>query len=219
MRIAEIYPSIQGEGPTLGLPMVFVRTQGCTVGCRWCDSAFTWSAKRGNERSVDDVVADVEKTGLKWVCLTGGEPLEQRDPVEQLCWALSNKRIKVLLETSGCYPVDKFVSIPGVMVDCDVKTPSAKAKYPFVDKNLDILGQNPDRGYIKFVISDLPDYVWMKEWLASRTVPLPPVWLQCDPDGIFNTKRAADEVVKDRLDVHVGVQLHKILWGKDTRGV
>jgi len=77
LRISEIFASVQGEGVTIGTPSAFVRLQGCSVGCTWCDTKYSWASTGGREMTLDAVLAEVASTGLENVVVTGGEPLEQ----------------------------------------------------------------------------------------------------------------------------------------------
>src|SRR5258708_34877276 len=76
LRISEIFASVQGEGVTIGTPSAFVRLQGCSVGCTWCDTKYSWASTGGREMTLDAVLAEVASTGLENVGVTGGEPLE-----------------------------------------------------------------------------------------------------------------------------------------------
>src|SRR5262249_32933296 len=98
MRITEIYKSIQGESTYAGRPCVFVRTTGCDLRCRWCDSEFTFTG--GRTMSVEDVVSEVKRLGCRLVELTGGEPMLQKD-VDALAGRLCDLGYTVLIETGG----------------------------------------------------------------------------------------------------------------------
>src|SRR6266849_11036912 len=76
VRVSEIFTSIQGEGPSVGTPSVFVRLQGCSVGCVWCDTKYSWDAGRGEELALESLLRRVKDAGPQNVVVTGGEPLE-----------------------------------------------------------------------------------------------------------------------------------------------
>src|SRR5215831_14300193 len=75
-RVAEVFFSIQGEGPTAGVPAVFVRLQGCSVGCAWCDTKYSWNPDAGREVDLDALMSEVSAHPCSHVVITGGEPLE-----------------------------------------------------------------------------------------------------------------------------------------------
>lgn len=98
LAINEEFYSIQGEGLHTGIPMYFVRTQGCDVGCYFCDTKYTWRDKNP-ETDENDIVNRVLASRAEWVCITGGEPYEQN--LELLVTLLHENDIKVHVETSG----------------------------------------------------------------------------------------------------------------------
>ena len=166
--------------------------------------------------SIEDVAQKVNSYNTTYVCLTGGEPLEQPEEVFQFCERMQQMCISVLLETSGCYRIGAFLEFEDILIDCDVKPPSADAKIPFHPDNLEHL--NSKKVYLKFVISTWEDYYWMKEWLKINH-PTCQVWLQADFKGKVTPKLLAEQIMKDGLSgVRIGIQLHKLLWG-DKRGV
>ena len=107
MNVLEIYlASGQGEGMWSGQPSTFVRLAGCTVGCKFCDTKYSWRAGKGNWMSPEQVVLAVEEKSMGWpdVVLTGGEPLEHPlDQVWELLNLLTGLRKIITIETSGLY--------------------------------------------------------------------------------------------------------------------
>jgi 7-carboxy-7-deazaguanine synthase len=111
-RTAECFYSIQGEGATAGVPCVFVRLQGCTVGCQWCDTKYSWDPGGGREQSLEALLAEVDSFGGRRVVVTGGEPLESAD-FGALVHALHARGYAIEVETSGTQrpppvPVDQW---------------------------------------------------------------------------------------------------------------
>src|SRR6185503_18154285 len=102
MRITEIFFSIQGESSYAGLPCVFVRLTGCPLRCDWCDTAYAFYG--GAERSVENVLSDVEQYDSRLVEITGGEPLAQTE-VHGLVTTLADRGYTVLIETSGAIDI------------------------------------------------------------------------------------------------------------------
>jgi len=99
-RVAEIFFSIQGEGPTAGLPAVFIRLQGCSVGCRWCDTKYSWDPAAGHAVDVEGLMAQARSYPCRRVVITGGEPLES-SLFCPLVSALQNEQFEIEVETSG----------------------------------------------------------------------------------------------------------------------
>ena len=209
MKITEIFHSIQGEGHLIGEPMLFVRTNGCNLRCRWCDSTYTFQG--GKETSLDELVGIVAKSDEKWVCFTGGEPLLQRDTPEFLerCTDLGKR---VLIETGGSLSIEKCLFSNQTMVDMDIKTPSSGEDKSLFRRNLDLLR---DHDYIKFVIADKDDYKFSRDFLKGLNRHINSVF---QPAWGTDLKWIAGKVLEDQLNVRVLPQLHKIIWG-EVRGV
>ncbi len=100
MRISEIFYSIQGEGRLLGVPSVFVRTSGCNLRCRWCDTPYTSWQPEGKTWSVKNILAEVEKYPAHHVVITGGEPLLAPD-IEALTEQLKQLGFHITIETAA----------------------------------------------------------------------------------------------------------------------
>jgi organic radical activating enzyme len=111
-RVSEIFTSIQGEGPSAGTPSVFVRLQGCSVGCTWCDTRYSWDARRGDELTLEALLCRVKDAGAQNVVVTGGEPLEHPALVPLVAGLHAMGR-RVEVETAGTelpppLPVDQW---------------------------------------------------------------------------------------------------------------
>jgi 7-carboxy-7-deazaguanine synthase len=204
LKIAEIFLSIQGEATTVGAPTVFVRLTGCPLRCGYCDTAYAFTG--GEWRTIDDVVSEVRDYGVTHVCVTGGEPLAQRD-CRVLLTALCDAGLNVSLETSGALDVADVDS--RVLRVVDVKTPGSGEQHRNREQNLALLTAEDA---VKFVICDRADYEWARDFLAAHPgLPCPvffsPSWQQLEAGQL------ADWIVADRLPVRLQVQLHKVLWG------
>lgn len=209
LRITEIFASIQGESTWVGLPTVFVRLTGCPLRCSWCDTAYAFTG--GENRSLDEVLAEVARHGLKHVCVTGGEPLSQKGCLPLLS-ALCDAGYAVSLETSGA--LDIGAADPRVSRIMDLKAPGSGE----VERNLyDNIAHLKADDEVKIVLANADDYAWAKQQLATHrlaercTVLLSPVAGELDPAQL------AEWIVRDRLPVRFQLQLHKILWN-DARG-
>ena len=212
LTINEIFFSIQGESSYSGRPCVFVRLTGCNLRCAWCDTAYAFD--EGHSMSVDDVVARVDAYDCSLVEVTGGEPLLQ-DDVYPLMQRLLTSGKTVLLETGGQADIS---GVPAEVVKVvDMKCPGSGE----VSRNdLGNLSRLASHDEVKFVIRDRVDYEFARDMIEQHelehrcgTVLFSPVHRVLEPGQL------SDWALADCLPVRVQVQLHKYLWGDDTRGV
>lgn len=214
LRVNEVFYTVQGEGRTTGLPTVFVRTTGCNLRCTWCDT--TYSFYEGEDTPVARLVEVVRKFPARHVCLTGGEPLLQKDAPE-LVQALLDQGYHVTVETSGSLPIGPLARLrprERVTINLDVKCPGSAMAAENDWANLALLEPHD---VLKFVVAGEDDLAYAKRVLAehpSRAEPL----LQACWDGeqdTSNLRWLAERVLRDGLDVRVGTQLHKHIWGEE----
>jgi len=212
MVVTEIFKSIQGESTFAGLPCVFIRLTGCNLRCHWCDTAYAFYG--GQRMSVEEVMGRVRQLGGKLVELTGGEPLLQKE-IYPLSAQLLSQGYRVLIETSGERCVGDLPR-PVVKV-VDVKCPGSGESEKFCFDNLAVLER---KDQVKFVILDENDYRYARDFmkrhdLRSRVdeVIFSPVF------GRLTPRELAEWVLRDGLEVRMGLQLHKFIWDPDARGV
>ena len=209
LRITEIFTSIQGESSRAGLPTVFVRLTGCPLRCTWCDTEYAFHG--GQNRSIDDVVAEVLATGIRTVCVTGGEPLAQKNCL-RLLQRLCDAGCDVSLETSGA------LDISGVdeRVACimDLKAPGSGE----VSRNrLENIAHLDARDEVKFVLAGEEDYRWACDMLNRHELAGRCSVLFSPVHGALEPRELAEWIVRDRLPVRFQLQLQKFLW-HDARG-
>ena len=209
MRIIEIFYSLQGEGVLMGTPTTFVRTDGCNLDCTRCDTKY--ARQGGEEMSVDEVFEQVERKGVPFVSLTGGEPLLQED-IYRLIMALIDNEYHVTVETNGSLPLESIPASEEIMISLDVKCPSSGMADRCLADNLEFLSP---RDQVKFVIADRVDYLFARKVLRDHDINAPAIFT---PVGGTALKELAELVLADRLMVRVMPQLHKIIWG-ERRGV
>jgi len=205
LRITEIFHSLQGETRTVGLPTVFVRLTGCPLRCGYCDTAYAFSG--GTMYEMDEVLRQVASFGVRYVTVTGGEPLAQKSCLD-LLKALCDVGYEVSLETSGALDISQVD--PRVVKVVDIKTPGSGEVKKNRFENLPHLLAHDQ---IKFVICDRADYDWAKNILQQHELTK-----QCDVlfSPSYKEQSAgdlADWIIADRLAVRLQVQLHKYLWG------
>lgn len=205
LKVSEIFFSLQGETSRTGLPTVFVRLTGCPLRCTWCDTEYAFSG--GTVMTLADILAEVAKFPTRTVCVTGGEPLAQKNCLALLA-ALCDAGFDVSLETSGALDVagvDKRVS-----KIVDLKAPGSGE----VARNLwSNLGHLTPHDELKLVVADRADYDWavaaIREHDLTRLCPV----LMAPVQGCLAAGTLADWILADGLPVRLQVQLHKLLWG------
>ena len=208
LKITEIFRSLQGEGDAVGFPTVFVRLTGCPLRCQYCDTAYAFTG--GDWWNLDAILERVAALDARHVCVTGGEPLAQRNCLPLLA-RLCDAGYEVSLETSGALPVGEVD--PRVRRVVDVKTPASGESARNLFSQLGALG---DRDQIKFVICDRADYEWSRAMLREQGLPARAMVLFSPSHEQLPARQLADWILEDRLPVRLQVQLHKILWGNEA---
>jgi 7-carboxy-7-deazaguanine synthase len=209
LRINEIFFSLQGEANTVGWPTVFVRLTGCPLRCQYCDTEYAFT--EGDWRTIDAVLEAVAAYAPRFVCVTGGEPLAQKNCLKLLT-RLCDAGYRVSLETSGAIdirPVD-----PRVVRVLDIKTPGSGES----ERNLpDNLADLRATDVVKFVICNRADYEWSLRFVAEHGLAGRCEVFFSPSHKELPARDLADWILADRAPVRLQVQLHKYLWG-DVRG-
>lgn len=205
LRISEIFHSIQGETSRIGLPTVFVRLTGCPLRCVWCDTAYAFHG--GESRSLDEILATVAAYGCQTVCVTGGEPLAQKNCLALLT-ALCDAGYSVSLETSGA--LDIAGVDPRVSRIVDLKAPDSGEAAKNRWENIEQLTAHDE---IKFVLASRADYDWAVAVCRQRRLfERCPVLFSPVQDAL-DAGQLAQWIINDKLPVRFQLQLHKLLWG------
>jgi 7-carboxy-7-deazaguanine synthase len=205
LKITEIFYSLQGEADTVGFPTVFVRLTGCPLRCQFCDTAYAFHG--GEWCSLEDVLGRVAGYSPRYVCVTGGEPLAQKNCLPLLT-SLCDAGYRVSLETSGAMPLAEVDA--RVIRVVDVKTPGSGEERRNRYEDLALL--RPEE-QIKFVICDRADYEWSRARLAMLGLPARCQVLFSPSAEQLPARQLADWILADRLPVRFQLQLHKVLWG------
>lgn len=205
LRVSEIFHSIQGESSRIGLPTVFVRLTGCPLRCVWCDTEYAFSG--GETQTIAEVLGRLESFGCATVCVTGGEPLAQKNCLPLLA-QLCDTGYSVSLETSGALDIGGVD--PRVARIMDLKAPASGEATKNRWENIGLLTPQDE---LKFVLASRADYDWAVSACRQRRlfercpVLFSPVQGQLDPAQL------AQWIIDDRLPVRFQLQLHKVLWG------
>lgn len=206
LKITEVFLSLQGESSFVGWPTVFVRLTGCPLRCGYCDTAYAFHG--GQWQTVPQLVEQVLGYGVRHVCVTGGEPLAQKN-VLPLLTALCDAGLAVSLETSGAIDIHAVDARVARIVD--VKTPGSGEVARNRWENLALL---TPRDEVKFVLCSRADFDWAVAKVAELDLARRAAVLFSPSHHDLPPRTLADWIVAARLPVRMQVQLHKVLWGE-----
>lgn len=211
LKVNEIYYSVQGESSKAGLPCVFIRLTYCNLRCSYCDTEYAFY--EGEEKTIEEIIREVLKYKCNLVEITGGEPLVQNESLE-LMKKLCDEGFEVMIETGGSLPVKEIDK--RVMIIMDLKCPSSKMMKKNLYENIEFLKKTDE---IKFVIGNREDYNWSREIIAKYnlnekcSILFSVVFGQLEPVQLVNW------ILEDRLNVRYQLQMHKIIWHPESKGV
>lgn len=230
LPVVEIFYSVDGEGARTGSPAVFIRLFGCDLSCTYCDSTYACVKNNGvadcKDMTFDEILAAVEVFApCKCITLTGGEPLIHHAAAD-LVLLLRRKGYWVNIETNGANDLREFINFQNkelpkqsamdYFFTMDWKSISSGQAHKMLPHNLELLDTND---VLKFVVGNREDLLQMKATLVKypeidAQIYVSPVWGAIEPSEIV-------EFLLDNKLVYVKVQmqLHKLIWRPDMRGV
>lgn len=194
----------------MGTPTLFIRTAECNLRCSYCDTQYAY--EEGQEFSVDDLMVIVENHNMKFVEITGGEPLLQKD-TPLLIEKLLKRGYQVSIETNGT--LDIGVLPEGTCIIMDIKCPSSGELKKTNWRNIDKLKTSDQ---VKFVIGTLDDYVWSKGIIEKTKLDTKAIVLMSTVFNKLEADKLINWILEDNLNVRFQPQLHKLIWGDKTRG-
>lgn len=225
MKINSIFQACEGEGSEVGILKTFIRTQGCNVGCKYCDTpeARVIVAETIN-MDPEEIVHKVQEFKWKNVTITGGEPLIWID-LYKLVQLLNSKKYIITLETSGQF-FNKDVFLLCNLLSVDAKPPSSGVKVDYTVQNK-ILTEFPKNAQIKVVVRDLQDFEFVIDYYNRFKDKLQPFQLIITPCWEVNQESFNSELVRDilrrlyvlKIPIRVIVQQHKVIYGPRRAGV
>jgi 7-carboxy-7-deazaguanine synthase len=217
LRVAEWFHSLQGEGPSAGTPAHFLRLQGCDVGCRWCDTRYTWDPAGGREIDAAAAFDALAATGpAELLVVTGGEPLQHAGLAALLAAALE-RWPRVEVETSGVMPPPARHA--RLHYNHSPKLPSATPRWRDTWAHAREFAADPNTTF-KLVIGDAPDETDALRLLAEHDLPRNRTVLMPEglTDAALRARAAALAEVCKREGLRLSPRLHVWLWGA-KRGV
>ncbi len=224
--MVELFETVEGEGTQAGYPTTFVRVFNCNLRCTWCDTPYSYApAKPEFFATIAEIVAEVKRYGHPRICLTGGEPLIHGEKSLMLIEALAQLEevADIHIETNGAIHLAPFHAWrkanpefgKKVRFVLDYKLPASGEQDKMIEENFTFLR---DTDEVKFVIADDTDFdvaVEVVRQRMKRGVPLfSPVWESMPP------ARLVERMLAERLtQVKLNLQLHKVIWDPNARGV
>ena len=231
LQISEVFYSIQGEGIYQGIPTVFVRFAGCNLiptHCVWCDTSYAWNPEDGKEVSIEDVVKEVSRLSpyyKSWICITGGEPLWQRDELEELVRGLKVGGYLITVETNGSYKPPRWYTLVDSW-NADIKCPSSGV----CGVSSEAWFNTRQQDQLKFVCGNMEDLEFTRNMLNKHKADSPTILVSPVTGILVNKKeetweeywnkewlREVAEFCKEEK-VRYSLQWHKIIWG-NRKGV
>lgn len=216
MKVVEIFKSIEGEGKRAGLPCTFIRLFGCNLRCKYCDTKYGWSSKYAEdakEMSIEQIVEEAVKIGVPHVTITGGEPLIH-DDLFLLLSELAKRNFWVNVETNGTM-LPKCHSFPNIFYTMDYKT---NASGMSDEMNMGAIQTLQSKDVLKFVVGSIEDCKQAKDIIDNikpeAAIYFSPVFGEIEPKEIVEFL-----LNNEMYNCHVQMQLHKIIWPVDMRGV
>jgi 7-carboxy-7-deazaguanine synthase len=210
VRVTEIFFSIQGESTLAGEPCVFVRFTGCDLRCQYCDTEYAFYG--GQAMTREQILGEIAKYPARFVCLTGGEPTLQKE-LPQLAQDLLDRGYQVSLETHGQRPLDEVPR--GVRKIVDLKTPGSKEMHTDFTE----LTKLAPGDELKVVVCNSEDFRWAVDVIDELELWGKVPVLFSPSYGEVEAQDLARWVMESGKPARLQLQLHKIIWGAQARGV
>jgi len=212
MRVIEIFKSIDGEGIRAGFPVTFIRLEGCNLRCSYCDTHYSYDDADYTEMTPNEILSQVYKMGCRKITLTGGEPLIHED-VGTLIPMLTHAGFEVNIETNGTVEIDNYLKSRKIILTMDYKCPGSGMENQMNLSNLEKLRSTD---VLKFVVQDKQDLDVCRNLIkyTKAQVFISPVFGKIEP------KEIVDYILEHEMhSCRVQVQLHKIIWDPEQKGV
>ncbi len=223
MKVVEKFVSINGESKRAGELALFIRFKGCNLNCTYCDTKWANEPDCDYQEMTPEKLLDyIEKTKIKNITLTGGEPLLQKD-INKLIKMIIDKGFRVEIETNGAVSIESTAALrdkegfKDLSFTLDYKSPSSGCEDKMILDNFNFIDS---RDSVKFVVGNEKDlekarYIIEKFNLSDRCqVFLSPIFGMIKPDEIVDFM-----IDKNLNDIKLQIQMHKVIWDPNKRGV
>ena len=211
LKINEIYYSVQGESTHSGCPCIFIRLTYCNLRCSYCDTEYAFYD--GKDMEITDIMSEIKQWDCNLVEVTGGEPLFQDECIDLLN-ELVNSNYEVMLETGGSLSIS---DVPKKVVKIvDFKCPSSG----MVKKNLwSIVDDLQAHDEVKFVIGNREDFDWAKDRITEYSLDKICTLLFSPTFGEIDPQQIVEWILAENLPVRMQLQMHKMIWSPEEKGV
>jgi len=211
LKINEIYYSVQGESTHSGCPCIFIRLTYCNLRCSYCDTEYAFYD--GKDMEITYIMSEIKQWDCNLVEVTGGEPLFQEECIDLLN-ELVNSNYEVMLETGGSLSIS---NVPKKVIKIvDFKCPSSK----MVKKNLwSIVDDLQPHDEVKFVIGNRGDFDWAKDRITEYSLDKICTLLFSPTFGEIDPQQIVEWILADNLPVRMQMQMHKMIWSPEEKGV
>ena len=211
LKINEIYYSVQGESTHAGRPCIFIRLTYCNLRCSYCDTEYAFYD--GKDMEITYIMSEIKRWDCNLVEVTGGEPLFQDECIDLLN-ELVNSNYEVMLETGGSLYIS---DVPKKVVKIvDFKCPSSG----MVKKNLwSIVDDLQAHDEVKFVIGNREDFDWAKDRITEYSLDKICTLLFSPTFGEIDPQQIVEWILAENLPVRMQLQMHKMIWSPEEKGV
>ena len=211
LKINEIYYSVQGESTHAGRPCIFIRLTYCNLRCSYCDTEYAFYD--GKDMEITNIMIEIKRWDCNLVEVTGGEPLFQDECIDLLN-ELVNSSYEVMLETGGSLSI---FDVPKKVVKIvDFKCPSSG----MVKKNLwSIVDDLQAHDEVKFVIGNREDFDWAKDRITEYSMDKICTLLFSPTFGEIDPQQIVEWILAENLPVRMQLQMHKMIWSPEEKGV
>ncbi|MFA6471911.1 MAG: radical SAM protein [Candidatus Latescibacterota bacterium] len=210
IKIIELFPSIQGESSLQGFPCVFVRLSGCNLNCSYCDTRY--AREGGTEMAVDEIVGKVMEYAIPFACITGGEPLLQKETPE-LAGELLERGLRVSVETNGS--MDHSAIPRGAARIIDIKCPGS-GEHGKVNPVVLVRKRQTDE--FKFVLVNRDDFEFARDYVRKHGLTEKNTVLFSPAGNTLSPAVLAEWLIDEMPEARLNLQIHRFIWPHEPRG-